>query len=333
MRVIVTGSSGFIGFHLSRLLLNSGYEVLGIDSHSNYYSTDLKTLRMRSLDVSQQFRFLKLDLSNFEAVNETVKQFNPDSIYHLAAQAGVRIPVSETIKYVQSNLVGFSAILQAAVLNKVPKFLYASSSSVYGDSASLPYTESEGILNPNSFYGATKVSNEFLANALVKNSFTKARGLRFFTVYGPFGRPDMAYFRIIASLINGTKFELYGDGSVERDFTYIDDCVNMIRLLEDELSNHESGFSDVVNIGGGQPVSIRRLIEIASNLLNSEINLSQHAANPKDVFRTMADSTRLIELIGVKPERKLEDGIEKTIQWARVAVEPGELKNWVESIS
>jgi len=333
MRVIVTGSSGFIGFHLSKLLLNSGYDVLGIDSHSDYYSPELKSLRMISLSKSQQFRFLKLDLSNFEEINEVVKQVKPDSIFHLAAQAGVRIPVSETIKYVQSNLVGFNAILQAAVLNKVPKFLYASSSSVYGNSASLPYTESERNLDPNSFYGATKVSNEFLASALVKNSLTKARGMRFFTVYGPFGRPDMAYFRIIASLINGTKFELFGDGSVERDFTYIEDCVEMIQLLGEELSEHESGFSDVVNIGGGQPVSIRKLIDIASNLLNSEINLSQHAPNPKDVFKTMADSSRLIDLIGVKPERKFEDGLERTVQWAKDVVKPEELKRWVESTS
>ncbi len=333
MRAIVTGSSGFIGSHLSALLLKSGYEVLGIDSHSDYYSPELKNLRMSKLSESQQFRFLKVDLSDFKTIDEAVKRVEPHAIFHLAAQAGVRIPVSETNKYVQSNLVGFSAILQAAVLNKVPRFLYASSSSVYGDSAAIPYNESERVLNPNSFYGATKLSNESLANALVKDSFTRARGMRFFTVYGPSGRPDMAYFRIISSLINGTEFELFGDGSVERDFTYIEDCVNMIMLLGEELGKHEAGFSDVVNIGGGQPVSMSKLIEIASELLAAEISISKHASNPKDVFRTMADSSRLISLIGVKPERKLEDGLELTIQWAKEDVTPLELMNWVASTS
>lgn len=331
MRAIVTGSSGFIGSHLSTLLLKSGYEVLGIDSHSDYYSPELKNLRLRQLSESQNFRFLKLDLSDYKAINDAVKLVEPDAIFHLAAQAGVRIPISETNKYVQSNLVGFSLILQATVLNKVPKFLYASSSSVYGDSATIPYNESERILIPNSFYGATKLSNESLANALVKDSFTRARGMRFFTVYGPSGRPDMAYFRIITSLINGTKFELFGDGSVERDFTYIEDCVKMITLLAKELGKHEAGFADVVNIGGGQPVSINNLIKIASNLLNSEISLSKHASNPKDVARTMADSSRLISLIGVKPERKLKDGLEMTIRWAKEDVTPVELMKWVES--
>jgi UDP-glucuronate 4-epimerase len=333
MKVIVTGSSGFIGSHLSALLLKSGYEVLGIDSHSDYYSPELKNLRMQKLAESRHFHFLKVDLCDSRAINEAVKQVEPDAIFHLAAQAGVRIPVADTNKYVQSNLVGFSVILQAAVLNKVPKFLYASSSSVYGDSATIPYNESERILNPNSFYGATKLSNESLANALVKDSLTRARGMRFFTVYGPSGRPDMAYFRIISSLINGTEFQLFGDGSIERDFTFIEDCVKMISLLGEELGKHEAGFSDVVNIGGGQPVSISKLIEIASDLLNSEISLSIHASNPKDVFRTMADSSRLTSLIGVKPERKLEDGLEMTIQWAKDDVTPLQLMNWAASTS
>lgn len=333
MRAIVTGSSGFIGFHLSALLLKSGYEVLGIDSHSNYYAPALKNLRMLKLRESHQFRFLKLDVSDVKAIDEAVKQFEPDVIFHLAAQAGVRIPVSQIDRYVQSNLVGFSAILQSAVLNKVPKFLYASSSSVYGDSAAIPYKESELNLCPNSFYGATKLSNESLANALVKDSFTRARGMRFFTVYGPFGRPDMAYFRIISSLINGTPFRLFGDGSVERDFTFIEDCVNMIKLLEQELGNHDAGFADVVNIGGGNPVSINSLIKITGDLLNTNINLSRHASDPKDVARTMADSSRLVRLIGVKPERKLEDGLIMTIRWAKEDVTGLELMNWVASTS
>lgn len=331
MKAIVTGSSGFIGSNLANQLLSFGWKVLGLDNLSDYYSIDFKQNRTLKTKSHENFEFTNHDIFANKVLNEIVSNFKPDFIFHLAAQAGVRIPLKENYKYVESNLVGFSNILQAALMNDIPNFLYASSSSVYGDDAQIPFIESERNLNPNSFYGATKLSNEILANSVIKGTKTRARGMRFFTVYGPAGRPDMAYFRIINSLINGTPFHLYGNGSIERDFTFVDDCVEMIIRLSEELSSREPGFSDLVNIGGGHPVSMQKLIEIASLQLNRELKVLEEEGNPKDVAKTMADSTYLMKLIGDKPKCKLEDGLAKTIEWARNEVTPEQLASWVAS--
>jgi UDP-glucuronate 4-epimerase len=330
-RAIVTGSSGFIGATLSSHLLNEGWEVLGIDSHSEYYSVELKELRRKLLTPDGNFHFHNLNLGKSTHFEDITRDFKPNSIFHLAAQAGVRIPNSEAHKYVESNLVGFSNVLQTAIVNEVPNFLYASSSSVYGDIAEIPYSESERNLHPNSFYGATKLSNEILTEAMTKGSRTKSRGMRFFTVYGPMGRPDMAYFRIVASLIAGSKFELFGDGRIERDFTFIDDCVQMISKLEKELRGRPEGFSDVVNIGGGNPVSMLKLIETTNEILGKTLNYEISSANPKDVAKTMADARYLEKLIGDKPMCDIRSGIEKTVEWAKHSVTPTQLTNWVNS--
>ena len=330
-RAIVTGSSGFIGATLTTHLLNEGWEVLGIDSHSEYYSVELKELRLGLLTPRSNFYFHNFNLGNNSYFEDITKNFKPDSIFHLAAQAGVRIPNTEVQKYVESNLVGFSKVLQAAIVNEVPNFLYASSSSVYGDIAQIPYSEGERNLRPNSFYGATKLSNEILAEAMTRGSRTKCRGMRFFTVYGPIGRPDMAYFRIIASLIAGSKFELFGDGRIERDFTFIDDCVQMISKLEKELNSRPEGFNDIVNIGGGNPVSMLKLIETTSEILGKTLEYKIVSPNPKDAAKTMADSSYLEKLIGDKPKCDLRSGIEKTVDWAKRSVTNTQLVNWVNS--
>lgn len=331
MRGIVTGSSGFIGAALTKKLLSAGWTIFGIDSHTDYYSVALKELRNEELQLCENFSFEQIDLADANALEESIKKFQPDTIFHLAAQAGVRIPVDGIHRYTESNLTGFSNVLQLSVKHSVPNFIYASSSSVYGDFAQLPYVESEQLLRPSSFYGATKLSNEILTRPLVSGSGTRARALRFFTVYGPMGRPDMAYFRIITSLIAGSKFELYGDGMVERDFTYIDDCVEMITRLESELTTREAGFADVVNVGGGHPVSIKELIRLTSEELGIQLEISQVASNPNDAARTMADPTYLQELVGVKPETSLKSGISQTIDWASRSVKPSELLEWVNS--
>lgn len=331
MRAIVTGSSGFIGSALSEKLLDLGWEVIGIDSHSNYYSVSLKERRLANLKQKSNFNFLLLDLSNNGEFSNILKDLKPDAVFHLAAQAGVRIPTEQIEKYVSSNLVGFSNVLQACVSQEIPNLLFASSSSVYGDHAAIPYSEKEINLKPNSFYGGTKLANEILAGTLASSSKTKIRGMRFFTVYGPMGRPDMAYFRIISSLLAGTKFELYGNGTVERDFTFIDDCVNMISLLEAELRNRNEGFFDVVNIGGGHPTSMNSLISIAQNLLGIELEYEIGLPNEKDVYRTMADSKYLLNLVGDKPRTSLEAGIQMTIDWAKKSSSKQELISWVNS--
>jgi UDP-glucuronate 4-epimerase len=331
MRGIVTGSSGFIGAALTERLLASGWTVLGIDTHSDYYSISLKEVRNRKLHQHSNFTFVQANLINASILEKLLLDFQPDTVFHLAAQAGVRIPIDGIHKYTESNLVGFSNMIQLSVKHSVPNFIYASSSSVYGDFAQLPYTETELQLKPSSFYGATKLSNEILTRPLVAGTNTRARGMRFFTVYGPMGRPDMAYFRVISSLISGSKFELYGDGKIERDFTFIDDCIEMITLLETELTTRAPGFVDVVNIGGGHPVSINELIRVTSEQLGAQLDIKQAASNPSDAVRTMADSTYLLQLVGAKPETSLRSGLMRTIDWASKDAEPSQLLEWVNS--
>jgi UDP-glucuronate 4-epimerase len=331
MRAIVTGSSGFIGAAVAQKLIREKWEVVGIDCHSNYYSTDLKKARLNDLVHHQNFTFEGFNLLDRDRFSKIVRNFRPDTVFHLAAQAGVRLPVNQIDKYVESNLSGFSSVLQTVALEKVPNFLYASSSSVYGDMARIPYSESEKSLSPNSFYGATKLSNEVLSHALIRHSESRARGLRFFTVYGPNGRPDMAYFRIIANLVTQSKFELFGDGTVERDFTYIDDCVEMIYKLNQELSTNEEGFSDLVNVGGGYPVSINQLIQLASRYLNRELVFEQTEGNTSDAARTMADTTYLKSLVGTSPMTRIETGLKKTIDWASNLPNSRELGSWARS--
>jgi UDP-glucuronate 4-epimerase len=232
---------------------------------------------------------------------------------------------------VNSNLLGFSSVLQVAATEKIPNLLYASSSSIYGEHAAIPYSESERNLFPSSFYGATKLSNEILAKSLIERSSVKARGLRFFTVYGPKGRPDMAYFRIISKLINNKKFDLYGDGSVQRDFTFIEDCVETIYKLSQELNSHDPGFHDVVNVGGGHPVSINDLIALSSRLVGSNLSIQNLDEDKNDVAKTMADPTYLKSLVGSYPSTRIEEGIKKTIDWAINIPDKRKLSLWTES--
>ena len=210
MRILVTGAAGFIGSALCEQLMLANHEVSAIDNFSNYYDVSLKHQRVKELLSPLNLEVLDLDICDQSKVEKIVASSNPEVVVHLAAQAGVRLGVSESRKYVDSNLVGFSNVLISTIEKKVPKFLYASSSSVYGDIAKIPYSESETNLHPSSFYGSTKLANELLVPTLVKNSETVARGLRFFTVYGPWGRPDMAYFRMVANAIVGTEFNFFG---------------------------------------------------------------------------------------------------------------------------
>ena len=329
MKYLVTGAAGFIGSHLCKRLATEGNEIVAIDNFSDYYDVNLKKLRVEKLLTPLQVKVLSVDIGDKSAIDELIVGSKPEVVINLAAQAGVRLPTDQIHKYVNNNLVGFSNVLQLTVSNKIPYFLYASSSSVYGDQAVVPYTESEQKLHPNSFYGATKLANELLTPTLVKNSATVARGLRFFSVYGPWGRPDMAYFRIIASAINDSHFELFGDGTVERDFTYIDDVVRSIIFLIDELKKHIFGFTDLVNLGGGNPTSINTLIEIVEKVSNKRVNLSKEIANSADVKKTMSNDKYLKLLIGKSPYTNIMEGITKTISWANENSIKTNLNQWM----
>ena len=332
MQYLITGAAGFIGSSLCHKLAKGGNKIIAIDNFSSYYDVALKKNRVRELLQPLDVDVVNLDITDKTKVDNLVNRNKPDVVINLAAQAGVRLSLEETDKYVHNNLVGFSNVLRSTVKNKVPFFLYASSSSVYGDKSVIPYTESEQNLHPTSFYGATKLANELLTPTLIQNSSTAARGLRFFTVYGPWGRPDMAYFRMIANVVSGAEFNFFGDGSIERDFTFIDDAINSVIELTTELQKRKSGYSDVVNIGGGRPLSINYLLQTVSSISKKEVRFNRLNSNTNDSKKTMSDSKYIESLIDSKPSTKLEDGIAETIEWAMRKDISTNLNNWVKSV-
>jgi len=332
MQYLITGAAGFIGSFLCHKLAKEGNKIIAVDNFSNYYDVGLKNTRVKELLEPLHIDVINLDITDYLKFDNLLSKSKPDVVINLAAQAGVRLPLIETDKYVNNNLVGFSNVLRSTVNNKVPFFLYASSSSVYGDKATIPYIESEQNLHPTSFYGATKLANELLTPTLIQNSSTAARGLRFFTVYGPWGRPDMAYFRMIANVISGSEFNFFGDGSIERDFTFIDDAVNSVMALTTELQKRKPGYSDVVNLGGGRPLSMNYLLQTVSSISKNEVKFNRLNSNSNDAKKTMSDSKYMESLVGSKPNTKLEDGIAKTIEWAIREDISSNLNNWVKSV-
>jgi UDP-glucuronate 4-epimerase len=331
LKYLVTGAAGFIGSNLSARLAKSGNEVLGVDNFSSYYSPKLKEFRVASLLKPHGLVVEQIDLSNITAVEKIVGGFKPDVIIHLAAQPGVRTPLGKSYQYIQNNLVAFSNVLQTAIEAYVPNFLYASSSSVYGNSDKKSYKEDDLSIRPISVYGATKLANEILTPVFITGSRTRARGMRFFTVYGPWGRPDMAYFRIIDSILNGSEFKKFGGGEVKRDFTYVDDITETIESLSNELATRPDGFSDVVNIGGGSPHSLNDLINVISKQLGSAPIILESVSNPNDVSFTCADVSRLNELAKGVPHINLESGVKETIAWAQRAGIKEHLGDWINS--
>ena len=331
MRILVTGAAGFIGSALCEQFMLSNHEVTAVDNFSDYYDVSLKHLRVKELLSPLSLEVLNLDICDQSKVEKIIASSNPEVVIHLAAQAGVRLGVSESRKYVDSNLVGFSNVLISTIERKVPKFLYASSSSVYGDKAEIPYSESESNLHPSSFYGSTKLANELLVPTLVKNSETVARGLRFFTVYGPWGRPDMAYFRIAAAALGQEPFTLFGDGSIKRDFTYIDDVVNSIVALFQDLTNREERFNDIINIGGGRPLEMNYLIDLISRMGDFPLVIKKSDESKLDSRITMADNTYLKSIIGKLEFTGLEQGVENLMNWAREEKIKRNLSGWIRS--
>lgn len=315
LRVFITGAAGFIGSQVARKYANLGAQVTCIDNLNSYYSVDLKRARVEQILNNQNIDFLEVDLVNRDEIDRLIDSRRPELIVHLAAQAGVRLPLNETDRYINSNLVGFSNILNSAVQYEIPDFMYASSSSVYGNSPNAPYKESQLGLEPISFYGATKLSNEILARGLSNKSKTSTRALRFFTVYGPWGRPDMAYFRMVSSLLLGRAFHLFGDGSLKRDFTFIDDAVESVVLLSEQMKNQKFTKSDVINIGGGNEYSIQDLISFVNNLNGSRLKVIQENSFSGDVKQTLADSSLLNRLTGKIPDTTLPEGIKKFYEW------------------
>jgi UDP-glucuronate 4-epimerase len=332
MTILVTGAAGFVGAHLVKALHSEGEKVIALDNFNDYYSNTLKHLRVSEL-VSPEVEVIELDLVDRNKLSGLMSKIKPKTVYHLAAQAGVRVKIEETERYVNSNLVGFSNILEQSVSQKVDNFLFASSSSVYGNSRNSPFREMDTSIIPISFYGATKLSNEYLARSLVRGTATKARGLRFFTVYGPWGRPDMAYFRIANSLINQKTFQLFGNGNAIRDFTYIDDVTKATYQLGKELSSRsERGYFDIVNIGGGSPHSMKDLIKEIEIASNQKLQIEYLDKIDRDVNLTTADPSYLKTLTKFAPQISLQNGIQSFIKWAEEKAISSELNSWNDSV-
>jgi len=331
MKILITGAAGFVGSHLSSLLAEQGNEVHGIDNFSPYYAPDLKKLRLSKLLEPKSIKFLNLDLVDGKSLRRYLEKNNYQSVIHLAAQPGVRTPLNRSNEYIENNIQAFTNVLQLVTELEVPNFFYASSSSVYGNSKEIPYSETSLDIHPVSIYGATKRANELLVPAYVRQSKTRARGLRFFTVYGPWGRPDMAYFRLINSGINKTEFTRFGDGNVKRDFTFISDITHQILGLLNELENREQGFSDIVNIGGGNPHSLNDLVGAVNSGLGSSIQILNSGMNPNDTLYTCADVSLQKSLTGFVPQISLETGIQETIRWASNREIYTELDRWIKS--
>jgi UDP-glucuronate 4-epimerase len=329
MRILVTGNAGFIGSALASALGKNGFEVFGLDSLSNYYDISLKARRLKEFPVIQNYQG---EIQNTKFLNQVLDEVQPETVIHLAAQPGVRLPISKNYRYVEDNLIGFSSLLTQVVSREIPNFLYASSSSVYGDSSTPPYTENELRIAPNSFYGVTKYSNELMTPTLVQGSKTRARGLRLFTVYGPWGRPDMAYFRMVSNVLADSPFKLFGTGEVKRDFTYIEDVVKAINDLHGELLRRESGFCDVVNIGGGRPVSMLEILQIISEIAGKQVKFTSGKTNYNDVAVTISNPSYLFELTGFKPTIEVSEGLKKFVNWGNVPEIKASLPRWISSV-
>ncbi len=330
MKYLLTGAAGFIGFHTACKLINEGHEVVCVDNFSSYYSKDLKILRAKNLEKMFKQKILKFDLCDSAKIEKVITSYKPDSVIHLAAQAGVRMPLKDFGKYVESNLLGFSNLIISSARFGIENFIYASSSSVYGNESAKKLDENLGNLKPISFYGATKLSNEILASSISYTTGMKTRGLRFFTVYGPFGRPDMAYFRLMSAALNNKSFNLFGNGTISRDFTFISDNVNSIHLLSRDLYTRDQGHSDVVNVGGGSPYSMNDLVCEVQKATGQKININLLEKDLSDVLSTNASTQVLCSLIDFTPATSLTDGIQQFHEWAS-EIDPRKLDQWCRS--
>lgn len=330
MKILITGAAGFIGSHMVKALVDRGNSVFPLDNFADYYSVDYKRLRVAELHQDPD-KLQIIDISDRKALEQAFSSFKPDFVIHLAAQAGVRLSLNQSEIYISSNIEGFYNVLCCAEEFGVKGILYASSSSVYGDLTPTPYTESSLTLRPKSFYGVSKLANEMFAEIQSRKSKIRFRGLRFFTVYGPWGRPDMAYFRIVSAGLGESNFSLFGDGKVKRDFTFINDVIDTSIRLLDDLATRDEGFSDIVNIGGSRPLDMNYLIELVQKQTQSIIAINNTEANSLDSEITMADQSYLTSILGKQSFTPLEDGIERLVSWAnRKEIKP-HLRAWIEN--
>tara|TARA_B100001115_G_scaffold185071_1_gene191275 strand:+ start:3026 stop:4045 length:1020 start_codon:yes stop_codon:yes gene_type:complete len=329
-KILITGIAGFIGYHTARKLLGLGYEIIGIDNLNTYYDVQLKLDRLNELGIdvhsdtfirqtktaSSQFdklSFLQLDLTNKDGLFHLVEEEKPYQILHLAAQAGVRYSILNPDAYVQSNVVGFANILEACRRNDVKHLVYASSSSVYGNTSEVPFSESDRVDEPVSLYAATKKSNELMAHTYNHLYGFPCTGLRFFTVYGPWGRPDMAAFLFTRAIIKGEPIKVFNYGELWRDFTFIDDIVEgVVGVIRKEPFAKEA---QIFNIGNNQPVKLLDFIQTLETALDKKAELKMMEMQEGDVYKTYASVDRLKEYVGYEPSTNIAEGLKQFVNW------------------
>lgn len=314
---LITGGAGFIGFYLSKGLLEKGAEVIGIDNLNDYYEISLKEERLYLLKPFERYTFIREDIADKAAVMKIFEKYQPQVVINLAAQAGVRYSIDNPDAYIQSNIVGFFNILEGCRYHPVEHLVFASSSSVYGGNKKVPFSTEDKVDQPVSLYAATKKSNELMAYSYSKLYGIPLTGLRFFTVYGPMGRPDMAYFKFAKKIMNGEPIQIYNNGDMRRDFTYIDDIIIGIEnILCNPPVKDENGASyKIYNIGNNQPEQLMDYISVLEKCLGKKAEKEYLPMQPGDVYETYADVQELMNDFGFKPSTTIEEGLSKFAEW------------------
>ena len=327
MKYLVTGAAGFIGAAVVERLCQAGHFVVGIDNINDYYDVELKQDRLQRI-IHPSFRFIKLDLADRDGIADLFKSEQFERVIHLAAQAGVRYSLDNPMAYADSNLVGHLSILEGCRHNKVAHLVYASSSSVYGLNQKTPFDTRDSVDHPVSLYAATKKSNELMAHSYSHLYGIPTTGLRFFTVYGPWGRPDMALFKFTKAILNGDQIDIFNNGELQRDFTYIDDIVEGIIRVQDlpPSTNSqwtvESGSSDcssapyrIFNIGNGNPVKLMDFVSAIESSTGKKAVKNYMPMQAGDVYCTYADTTALFDAVNYQPQTEVKDGVDKFVKW------------------
>jgi UDP-glucuronate 4-epimerase len=325
MKVLVTGAAGFIGMYTAKRLLEAGHEVVGLDNLNAYYDVRLKHWRLEQIKPFENFRFVKMDLADRDSVATLFKDEQFDKVIHLAAQAGVRYSLEAPFDYVDSNLVGMMTILEGCRHNKVEHLVYASSSSVYGMNPKIPFSTGDNVDHPVSLYAATKKSNELMAHSYSHLYGIPTTGLRFFTVYGPAGRPDMAPWLFTEAILNGNPIKVFNHGKMQRDFTYIDDIVDGVVAVTDIIPEGAAQLTDspaistapykIYNIGNNRPVELSEFIQSVESACDREAEKIYLPMQDGDVIRTYADIDDLVDVTGVSPSTALSAGISRFVDW------------------
>ena len=328
--VLITGCAGFIGMHCAKRLLEQGMSVVGIDNLNNYYDVALKHARLDELRPHANFRFVELDVADRQGMADLFTQVAPSKVLHLAAQAGVRYSIDQPDDYTDSNLLGFGNILQGCRKHKVAHLVYASSSSVYGGNTKMPFAESDAVDHPISYYAATKKANELMAHTYSHLYGTPTTGLRFFTVYGPWGRPDMALFKFTKAILAGEIIDVYGDGKLVRDFTYIDDIVEGIMRVLDKPATADASYDSqrpnpgtstapyrIFNIGNNSPTVLMDYIAALEGALQTTARKQMLPIQPGDMHSTSADTRALQAWVGFSPAMPVTTGVQRFVDWYR----------------